>query len=455
MTSLLPLVALLLAFAAPFVLRKERGRLSGPRLGALLLLVVLAAGIAFKAAPADDRTPALVGLLLGAIAPLLGVWTGSLAAGVAGAAALHLFPASPALGLAFAAGTGLGALAVGGEAAAIAGVLVFAVDELGMRHSQNPAAAFVGSQVGVALAVGAFLSALLPRSLAAAKSVVVGILASLAGLLVARGLGESGLTTCAVVGAVAGVVLHFLMPEEEGESSRVGLAAIVGVGLATVAFGLGRGLGMGMAGLTSVGVLLAVGNRRAALALGPLVGLVMYRVLREAGTGATRALDIGQHYSLLALVLGLVLPLLPTDWLRGRGRATHAAGVALWGVVLLAAAPLVVVAFGMRGGIGFTVGLGVAGLVAALRVARTFVPADGEPLETLAIAGTETRATSLLPLALGASLGGSTILALLWLGDDPALSRDAKLHLFGYAAVGIAIIAAMLTLVGRPVKESK
>ena len=446
MTFLLPLVALLLALAAPFVLRTERGSFSGARLGALAFLVLLGVGIVFKAAPPDDRTPALIGLLLGALVPLLGSWTGSLSAGVAGAAALHLFPASPAMGLAFAAGTGLGALAVGGEAAAIVGVLVFAADELGMRHSQVPAAAFVGSQVGVALAVGAFLSAFLPRALALAKPFVVGILAILAGLFVARGLSESGLTVCVAVGALTGVVLHFLMPEEEGESSRVGLAAVVGVGLATVAFGLGRGLGMGLAGLASVGVLLAVGNRRAVLALGPLVGLVVYRMLREAGTGATRALDIGQHYSLLALTLGLVLPLLPTDWLRGRGRAAHATGVALWGVVWLTVAPLVVVAFGMRGGIGFTVGLGVAGLVAALRTLR---PPRHEGTETVPLH------SPLLPLALGASLGGSTILALLWLGDDSALSRDAKLHLFGYAAVGIVIIAGMLAFVGRPVKESK
>ena len=454
MTFLLPLVAFALALAAPFVLRSERGGLDGSRLGALALLLLLGAAVVLKGAPAADRTPALIGLALGALAPLLGAWTGGIAAGVAGAAALHLFPAAPAMGLAFVAGTGLGALAVGGEAAALAGVLVFAADRLGAGHSQVPAAAFVGSQVGVALAVGAFLAAFLPLTLRLARPVLAGILVTLAGLLVARGLTEPSLTLCAGLGALAGVVLHFLMPEEEGESSRVGLAAIVGVGLATVAFGLGRGLGMGLAGLASVGVLLAVGNRRAVMALGPLVGLILYRVLREAGTGATRALDIGQHYTMLALLLGLVLPLLPTDWLQGRGRAAHATGLALWGVVALAAAPLVVVAFGMRGGIGFVVGLGAAGLVEALRVARASVPADRESLGTLEITGTEARATSLLPLAVGAGIGGSAILALLWLGDESTLSRDAKLHLFAYAAVGIALIAGMLALAGRLSKES-
>ena len=468
MTFLLPLVALALALAGPFVLRTARSQLVALRLGALVLLVLVGAGVLLKAAPADDRTPALLGLLLGALAPFLGAWTGGIAAGVAGAAALHLFPSAPAMGLAFVAGTGLGALTVGGEAAALAGVLVFAADELGVRHSQVPAAAFVGSQIGVALAVGAFLSAFLPRALSLAKPLVVGILATLAGLLVARGLGESGLTVCAAVGALAGIVLHFLMLEEEGESSRVGLAAIVGVGLATVAFGLGRGLGIGIAGLAAVGVLLAIGNRRAVLALGPLVGLVLYRVLREAGTGATRALDIAQHYSLLALLLGLVLPLLPSDWLTLRGRGVRApqaggasalrlgVGTLLWGVVVLAAAPLVVVAFGMRGGIGFVVGLGAAGLVQALRGVNGGAQLEaGEPSSPFPTPHPSPGTPSLLPLALGAGLGGSTILALLWLGDEPTLSRDAKLHLFAYAGVGIAVIAGMLAFVGRQVKESK
>ena len=238
-------------------------------------------------------------------------------------------------------------------------------------------------------------------------------------------MGDEATTLCAGLGALTGVVLFFLMPEEEGESSRVGLAAVVGIGLATVAYGLGRGAGMGLAALGAVGLLLALDNRRAALALGPLVGLTLYRILRDAGTGATRALDIAQHYTLLALVLGLVLPLLPTDWLRNR---TSALGIALWSVVALAAAPLVVVALGMRGGIGLVVGLGTSGLVAALRPFGSRRQGDTEapsptvsPSARTSLQGEPSR--ELLPLALGSGLAGSTILALSWLGDDSTLAR--------------------------------
>ena len=445
MTFLLPLVALALALAAPFLLRTERRGLDVPRLVALAVLTAVAVAAAMRFAPGTEGRPAAMGVVLGALACALGAWSGGPAAGVAGAAALHLFAPSSAMGLAFVAGTALGALTVGGEAAALAGVLVFAADDLGMRHSQLPAAAFIGSQVGVSVAVGALLAGLVPSRVALMRPVVVGVLATLAGLVAAKGLGEEGLTLGAALGAVAGVVLALLMPEEEGESSRVGLATVVGVGLATVAFGLGRGLGMGIAALAAVGVLLAVDRRRAVLALGPLMGLVMFRVLREAGTGATRALDIGQHYTLLALVLGLALPLLPTDWLRGRASAL---GAGLWGIVLLAAPPLVVVALGMRGGVGFVVGLGVSGLVQAFRIVDRGLAIVGEGAVDDRQSSVH-NPQSLLPLALGAGLGGATILALAWLGEDSALARDAKLRLFAYAAVGIAAVAGMLALVGR------
>ncbi len=431
MSFLLPLVALALAIAAPFVLRQERPKADPLRWGVLALLVLAAGLVVFRAAPEIDRTPALIGLVLGALACALGSWGGGLAFGVAAASALHLLPATslPTAGLALAAGTGLGALVVGGEASALAAVLVVAADNLGLRHSQTPAFSFVGSQIGLALAVGSFLSIWVPEKYRLAKPLAPA-LATLGGIAFLSGLNEPPLGICIAIGAIGGLILHGLMPEEEGESSRVALAAVVGVGLATVSFGLGKGVGMALTTLAVVGVLLAAENRRAVLALGPLVGLLLFRVLREAGTGATRALDLGQHYTLLALVLGLALPLLPTDWLRGRVKVPFAAGSLLWGLVAIAAAPLVVVALGMRGGIGFVVGLGVAGLIQAMRTTQ-----------------------ELRPLALGAGLGGGTILALAWIGDDAAISRDQKVHLFAYAAIGIAMVVGLLALAGRKKEE--
>lgn len=436
MTFLLPLVAFALAVAAPFLLRTERGKLDLGRLTALVVLLIGAGAVIFKAAPAIDRSPALIGLVLGTLACVLGAWGGGLGFGVAAASALHFLPATslPSAGMALAAGAGLGALAIGGEMAALAAILVVASDLMGMRLSQEPAAAFIGSQIGVAITVGAFLSAWVPDRFRLTRPIVVAAIVMLAGRFLVQIVGGESFSVTIAMGAVAGVVIHLLMPDEEGEAARVGLAAFIGIGVATAAFSFNKGAGMAFAFLAAYGVLLSVGNRRAALALGPVVGLVMFRVLREAGTGATRALEIGQHYTLLALVLGLFLPLLPTDWLTARTKG-HAAGIVLWGIVAIAAAPLVVVTLGMRGGIGFLIGLGVVGLVQALR-------------------GGEGTVRSLSPLALGGGMAGATILAITWLGDETALTRDQKIWLFIYAVGAMTVIAALLAVVGRTKKEA-
>lgn len=434
MTFLLPLVAFALAVAAPFLRRVERRKPDLRRAASLLVLLLAAAWLIYRNAPEIDRTPAVSSLFLGGLACLLGRWGGSLGFGVAAAAALHLLPATslPAAGMAMAAGAGLGALTVGGEAAALAAILVATADILGMRHSEIPAAAFVGSQIGVALTVASLIPSLKNPAGKQLRAPAVGVVAILAYPFLPSGNEFHNVGLCLVLGGIAGVIAHFLIPDDEAEPARAGLAGVIGIGLATVAFSLEKGMGMAISVLAATGVLLALDNRRAALAFGPAVGLVLYRVLREAGTGATRALDISQHYTLLALVLGLTIPLLPIDWLATRAKV-HPVGSLLWGIVALATPPLVVVALGMRGGVGFIVGLGVAGLVAALKTAT------GEMKGS--------------PLALGAGMAGATVLTLSWLGEESTLPRDEKVRLFAYAAGGIAVISAILGFVGRTQKE--
>jgi hypothetical protein len=435
MTFLLPLVAFALAVAAPFVLQSERGKLDLWRIGALLVLLLAVGEMVLRSAPEIDRTSALIGLALGALSCVGGRWSGGLGFGVAAAAALHLLPATslPVAGMALAAGTALGALTAGGESSAIAAVLVVAADNLGMRHSQIPAGAFVGSQVGVALTVASLFPHFKHESAKILRVPGVAAVALLAYAFLPHGTEFQSLGLCLALGSISAVVIHVLMPSDESEPSRVGLAAVIGIGLATVAFSLEKGVGMAVALLTASGILLALGNHRAVLALGPAVGLVIYRVLREAGTGATRALDISQHYTLLALVFGLTLPLLPVDWLKTRAKV-HAIGSVAWGLVMIATPPLVVIALGMRGGIGLIIGLGVAGLVEALKA-----PSNEKPLS---------------PLAIGAGMAGATVLTLTWLGEESALSRDEKVRLFGYVAVGIVIVASLLGFVGRTKKEA-
>ncbi|CAN5712613.1 hypothetical protein BH11ARM2_BH11ARM2_19190 [soil metagenome] len=445
MTFVLPLVALALAALGWFVSRggarsEEEVRFDYVKGISFIVFAVLITTALAQYLPAPDRiavdTGVILGLLALAFGQAIGGWIAPLALGTAAASGLHmLLPTTvPAAQMALIAGVGLGTLVYGkgGEATAIAAILVVAADNLGMRHSDVPNAAYLGSELGLAATVGALLAFYVPAKIAPVKPVLIGVLSLIVATFFFK-LGEGGLVVSVGIGALAGVVLHWLFGEEEAplDAVRIGLAAVIGVGLATITFGLGRGAGMALALVAAGGVLLGVGNRRAMLALGPLIGLVLFRVLREAGTGATRALDIGQHYTLLALILGAFVPLLPWDWLKKSRQSLHTGGgILLWSLLVLAIPPLVILMFGMRGAIGFVVGLGLSGMVQALR---------GEK--------------SLMPLTVGAGMAGMTILALTPLAEKMDMSRDEKVHLFALAGVGILVVAALLALLSRSAKE--
>lgn len=438
MSLLLPLVALALAALSRYAFRDREPlawRFDVPRIVALVLLALVAVGVAYRFGPPGDRSPLAIGLLAGAVAVLVGDVVGGSAAtigiGVAAAASMHglAHAAVPKAELALMVGAGLGALALGGEAAiatALAATLCAAADNLGGYRLDLPAAGLLGSEFGLAVLVGTILAGWIPSKQSALKPLGGALLAVVAGFFLSQKLKFHGLAEVIALGAGAGLVLHWLLPDEEGEPGRYGLAVVIGIGVATLAFGLARGTGMACALIAAALVLLGVGNRRAVLTLGPLVGLVMYRVLREAGTGATRALDIGQHYALLGIALGAVLPLLPTDWLRRDG-AKAPVGSFLWGLIVLTVPPLVILMLGMKGAVGFVAGLGFTGLCQALR-----------------------NRTDLLPLALATGMGGASVIGLGWLSEADQLTRDEKVRVFMYAGAGLAVVAIVLTLLTRP-----
>ncbi|AIE84483.1 hypothetical protein [Fimbriimonas ginsengisoli] len=434
------LIALALAFLS-FIAFRGRGpapaRPEAVRIGALVAITALSCILASRYGPSEDSGGVVAGLVIGAVVALGGELFGGivapLAVGVAGAAALHFLktPLISSAQLALICGVGLGTLALGIEGAVIASLaaaVCAAADGLGALHANAPAAAVVGTMVGLGAVVGTFLAMYVPDRLIALKPVVIGAVTVAGAFFATRPLSETAMLVAVGLGALAGVVVYFVLPEEEADAVRIGLSTVIAIGVATIAFGLAKGAGMALALVTMAAVLLGSNHRRAFLTVGPLVGLVLYRLLREQHPDLSRALDIGQHYAMLGVALGAVVPLLPSDWLSRRGWR-GAAGAFLWSVLALGFPALVVVMLGGKGAVGFVAGLGLSGLCQALR-----------------------RERSLMPLAVAAGLSATTVALLGWLRDSADLSRDEKVHLFAYTGGGLVVIAALLALVSRPAK---
>lgn len=443
MTFVFPLVALAVAALGWFVSRGHeepmRGRFPLSKGAALLALTLVESIVVARYGSVADRSAMQVGLFVGVSAVALGEFLGGgiapMALGIFAVQCLRFLPPTtlPSAHMALVGALGLASLAFGRGGATLALMAAFcaAGDSLGARHSDVLGAGFVGSEVGLGATLGVLIANYIPPKLAVLKPIVIGLASISIAAFAMKTLGEGGLTVAVLLGAVAGAVIHLLFGDDDQpvDPVRIGLATIIGVGVATLAFGFGRGAGMALSLVAATGVLLGVKDRRAMLTLGPLVGLVLYRVLRETGSGATRALDIGQHYTLLALLLGIVVPLLPTDWLKREGTKA-AVGTFLWGLLVLATPPLVIVMFGMRGAIGFVVGLGIAGLAQVLRGER-----------------------SLAPLAVGSGMAATTILLLTPLADKVDLAREEKVRILLYAGVSILLAASFLALLSRSSKE--
>jgi len=393
----------------------------------LLGLLVVSSLLATRVSPASELSPGLGGLVIGAVLAATASFGGnrltSLALALVGAASVHLAPSVAPAQLGLAIGAGLGAIALAGDSInrfALWCLLAISADRLGASNSDAPGFAYLGTLLTLVLIIGGVAGIPIPKKLEAALPFLAAIIIALGGVLLSKYVAEPALTVAIGLGALVGLVLRYLVEEGESSSLRVGIATILSIGLATVAFATFRGLGMSLSLLAAAGVLATSPNRRALLTLGPLVGLVLYRVLREEGTGASRALDIGQHYTLLALGLGAIVPLILVDW---RGKS---AGLSLWAILGISVPPIVITMFGVRGAVGFIVGLGFAATIDSLR-----------------------KAESLTVYAAAAIMAPVTLITLHWAKDVDSLTRDEKVPLFIGIGTVILVLAGVLTILAR------
>ena len=172
---------------------------------------------------------------------------------------------------------------------------------------------------------------------------------------------------------------------------------------------------------------MVLGEKRGLITCGPLFGLVLYRLFREAHVDASRALDLGQHYALMGFAIGAVLPALPERWWATKPSNAILQGVGglLWTAVWAGAPFLAALLLGPKGVVGFVAGVGFCTL--------------------FSVTGP---APSLLPLAAAAAAGGLASLTYGWISDLTDLTRDEKLHYVFVALVPLVVVGLVLSLIG-------
>jgi hypothetical protein len=458
MTHILPWVALALAAAALLAREPSRGDTSsaGPTPlwldirahSSLLIAMAVLAAVALlsgwkwnEAAP--GALPAAGGLLLGFFVAVLAhvadlAQAGSLAGSVVpialagaavGATAFGQQEAPLPLQLGLIAGASLGAWLLNlrrkdtdGSWAAIAAIVCAAV--VAVNYLGEKAAGERAGEAGLALAVVAVLAGLLGTGVArfvqrqrgeggSRTTVFVAVAAAL--LLIGGWLAGQRYLFMQDVwlifggSVLAGLVVNWFLPDgEQPFALRFLIAAVVWIAIATIAFGMRKGYGMSISLFGAMSALVLVGNRRAILTLGPVLALVLFRVFREAYPDAYRAIDIGQHYAMIGLLLGIALPLMPIDWAKlvPSGRITTAVVVAgaLWVVLLIGVQPAASVLLGAKGVVGFVVGLGFGSAIESLR-----------------------GGISLHVPSLAAGMAAVSLISYGWLGDHLNKARDEKL----------------------------
>ncbi len=458
--GVLALAALLIRDGEPPGKETKREAPAGAYLVLALLVGLLVMGSFSGYGGLQDALPVTlsfgIGCLLSALAYGIGMMKGQMSAGRAAPIALGVLAPSllvllPYPGIPFALVFGAAAsawfLSIGKEVdpnpwamrSAVVAAFVVAANVLGKQANLGDYGPMAGTMLGLVAATAAVLSgfvAALAKSPGLRAGVAMALVALGSWLIGDRLLHLGTILPIAAGGAVLAFLVAAIVPEDEEPSSlRLLVSVLIWISAATAAFGFEKGFGMAVLALTATAVLLASGNKRALLTMAPLGGLVMYRVFRESHPDATKAFDIGQHYAMIGLVVGALLPVMAQEWLRTVSRRggflTLIAG-ALWIVVLLIAPIATAVVLGAKGVIGYLFGLGLGGVIEAVRGER-----------------------SAHSMSLGIAMAG--VMALIYDALLPHLDldRDEKLIKMAYLGGGVLVLGLVIAVLSGEFTRSK
>lgn len=441
-------VAILAFFARDGIKPTEKSKKPEAPLGAFLVLAALVAvlmvGLTLSGKIIPDGISAGYGMGIGVCAAAVAYGLGLISAqreagraapiaiGALMVALLPMFPGTPApMAVVFGSAVGAWILSIGKNEdpnpwamrTAVAIGAIVAANALGAQLEQRAVTAHAGTMLGISLALAGVVLPLIPkigRGLA-----LVALTAGVAYLIGDKVFGISETLVVCSAGALVALIVSWLVPDEEKPNTlRLSLATLIWISAGTAGFSQRQGFGMALLFLVAAATLLLMGNRRALLSMGPLGAIVFFRVFRETNLDATKALDIGQHYAMVGLVVGAVLPVLAQEWLTTvarRGGFLALIGGLAWVLVLLGLPLGAAVIFGAKGVVGYLFGLGLASLAEGIKGERS-------------------------AHALSLGLGLSGVMTLVYEGLQPHLdlTRDEKVNALMY--IGAAVVVAGLLI---------
>ena len=390
-----------------------------------ILLSALCEGLGFTGLRQSGRaTPMALAVVAASFAPMLG----------ANAPLGMVFGAAVSAWLADF-GTVEGENPWGMRCAAIAGAIVLA--NLMGSYVPGEYGAHAGTLLGLTLVLGWIVSSIIGSNAWQQTGIAAAIWVTAGFFITSRLLNLGDLWMLIVGGIVAALGVGWMLNDEDETSTvQAALAAVIWVAAATSALSLYRGFGMSVVLLMAAATLIAMGRKRALLTIGPLALLAYYRLFREIHPDASRAFDIGQHYAMIGLLLGSMVPVLAMEWLRGPGK--HATGRAasgvLWTVIFLAMPLFSAILLGSKGVVGYVVGLGLASVIDALKGSR---------------------ASHSLSLAMG--LAALSTLAYKWTEPFLDLARSEKLMALVWVGGGLAVVGtlvAVLSIRSKPAGQT-
>ena len=233
--------------------------------------------------------------------------------------------------------------------------------------------------------------------------------------------------------SIIAILIGYAMSGIANTKSLPIIASLIWLGMATFAYSEDKSFGMTLAATTAVIASLVMGGSNRLASVAPLMALAVYRVFRDVHTSATRSLDIGQHYALVGILVGIFIVILLSEW-GSQKRDSHirSQSAIVIGTILSAALTLFAIMFlGSKGGVGLLVGLLVGpALVALIGTGKSIAVASGIGLAGL----------------VGLSYGS--------LADLFSTERSTKQMAF-YIAAGVCVVMfLLLKWLEQPQKEA-